>query len=330
MSDLVLLPPLVPVVYGDEGTYPNAAAVYVASLASAKSRTTMTWALGHAVEILGEPASAWSSYSWATISSATLTGLRTRLADGSIEPASANLVRQAVRGTLRAAWRQGQLDHDMLDRLYDSFGPVRGERVPKGRALSLAQQRQLLMAAAESPGLWGPRDLALLAAMLGAGLRREEAGRLALGAWNTDAFEGQGVLTTLGKGNKEAEQPAPLGMKVALDAWVAVRGQDPGPLFPAITPSGAHWLPRHLSSQGVYKVLDSVSQRAGIGRVSPHDLRRTYATSLLNGGVDLRIVQQLMRHAKLETTARYDMRGMKERAEAASTLSVPVPAPAKR
>jgi len=99
---------------------------------------------------------------------------------------------------------------------------------------------------------------------------------------------------------------------------------DAGPLFPAVEERGRGWLRRPLTDGYFAELLGGLAKRAQIRPIHPHDLRRTFATGLFLAGHDARIVQRLMRHAKIETTARYDMRGDTELAAAAATLAIPV------
>lgn len=75
-----------------------------------------------------------------------------------------------------------------------------------------------------------------------------------------------------------------------------------------------------LGHAGVYALLVSLAERAGLAHFTPHDLRRTYAGDMLDCGVDLKTVQDLMGHATPITTARYDRRGVRAKVDAAARL----------
>jgi site-specific recombinase XerC len=105
-------------------------------------------------------------------------------------------------------------------------------------------------------------------------------------------------VRVLGKGRKE--RIVPYGSKAAraLEAWRECRGGDAGALF--VGRRG------RLTPRAVYTIVRTAARRAGITRkVSPHTLRHSFATHLLDGGADLRAIQELLGHSRLSTTQRY-------------------------
>ena len=90
--------------------------------------------------------------------------------------------------------------------------------------------------------------------------------------------------------------------------WLALRGDTPGPLFWPVT-KGGKLRPRRLSAQAMLYVTRRRGRGAGVERFSPHDLRRSFISDLLDAGADLSTVQKLAGHAQVQTTARYDRRG---------------------
>jgi integrase len=125
-----------------------------------------------------------------------------------------------------------------------------------------------------------------------------------------------------GKGNKARVGYATTGGKRALEAWLAIRGDAAGPLFWPIDKAGRAQ-PRRMTAQAVLKILARRAQRAGVGAFSPHDLRRTFISDLLDAGADIATVQKLAGHANVRTTARYDRRGESSKRKAAELLHVP-------
>jgi integrase/recombinase XerC len=149
----------------------------------------------------------------------------------------------------------------------------------------------------------GLRDRAILEVLYGAGLRVSELVGLDLRAIDL----AQGLVKVRGKGNKE--RIVPLGRKAveALEAYVPHRGEllgdGTGDALEAVFLSRRG---RRITQRRVQQIVDAEALRAGVTRkASPHDLRHSCATHLLDSGADLRAIQELLGHASLSTTQRY-------------------------
>jgi site-specific recombinase XerD len=152
--------------------------------------------------------------------------------------------------------------------------------------------------------------------MLATGVRRSEV--IAINLVDYDARTG--LLTIqLGKGNKQRRVHLNTKSRQVLRQWLFVRGIKPGSLFNPITKTG-NILSKGLSSQSVYDIIKQRSEQAGIDRVRPHDLRRTFVTQLLDAGVDINTTRQLVGHTDIQTTARYDCRDLKTQKRAVKRL----------
>lgn len=265
----------------------------------------MIWGLRAYAKSLGLNPDQWAFIPWESLDAALIALGQTRLTE-TLSPASANTARAALRGTLRAAWRLGLLDGERWRRLSDN-PPARGSRQPKGRALTMSEQAKLLEEAARVGGSASVRNVALLCVALGAGLRRAEILGLRPSNFLSEAFGGRGALRFVGKGNREALQPLTRAANQALRQWLDLRGREPGVTFCALR-EGKPLVEKPLSAKWLSRWLVSLGERSGVGKIAPHDLRRTYATGLLTAGVDVGIVRKLMRHSRLETTLRYDRR----------------------
>ena len=152
------------------------------------------------------------------------------------------------------------------------------------------------------------RDRAILELLYGAGLRIAELCSLR----PVDVDLRQRTVRVLGKGGKERIVPFPKPTATALNEWMRAREQrffGPEPKVDEASPVAPLFLGRrgsHLSPRSVRRRLRKVVQRAGLaGRIHPHRLRHSFATHLLEGGADLRAIQELLGHASLSTTQKY-------------------------
>ena len=177
--------------------------------------------------------------------------------------------------------------------------PRTGRKLP--HFLSTDQVTTLLEAPpANTPA--GLRDRAILEVFYSAGLRVAELVGLNLSDWDADAS----VLRVLGKGRKERVAPIGRHADKALRDWVAAREPNPNA---SADERDAMFLNRfggRLTTRSVARLLDKHLKNTGLSsKTSPHTLRHTFATHLLDGGADLRSVQELLGHKSLTTTQIY-------------------------
>ena len=233
-------------------------------------------------------------------------------------PATANKIISAIRGVLKEAWRLGLMTAEDMHRACD-IPAIKSTTLPKGRALADTEVSALFEACAKDESPAGRRDAAMLAVLYGSGLRRAEIVALDINDYNSES----GQLLIRGKGAKERTGYTAHSNKTLLEAWLAVRGDTSDPLFVPIDKAG-HASPRRLTDHAVWQVLGKRAKEAGVTNVSPHDMRRSFCTSLLDHGVDLSTAQRLLGHASPTTTGRYDRRGEAAKMAAVALLSAPV------
>ena len=202
---------------------------------------------------------------------------------------------------------------------------VKRSRLPAGRALDGGELTALFRACSDGTAA-GARDAAAFALMFGCGLRRAEA----IAVQVADCDPESGAIRVVGKGNRERQVYATNGGKRALDAWIAIRGPESGPILYPVR-KGANGRPRTgagMTAPALVKRLARRTPQAGIGQCSPHDLRRSFVSAALEGGADIAMVQRLAGHALPVTTARYDRRPEHAAAQAARVVHVPFAGPA--
>ena len=219
-------------------------------------------------------------------------------------PAATSLARlqSSVRGMHRFLVVEGI---DPVDPTTHVRPPKMPRRLPK--ALTIAQVEALLAAAGPEPAAATPgdlvalRDRALLELLYATGARVSEAVGL-----DVDAVTDGDILRVRGKGSKERIVPIGSYARAAVDAYLtrarpelARRGKASPRLF-----LGARGVP--LSRQSAWLVIQAAAERANLeAHVSPHTLRHSFATHLLQGGADVRVVQELLGHASVATTQIY-------------------------
>lgn len=289
----------------------NPALVYLASLAPG-SRRTMRQALDTVALLLGMALDAITC-PWHLLRFQHTSAVRSKLAE-LFASSTANKILAAVRGVLRQAFQLGLVSAEDHARAA-AVGAVRGCRLPRGRGLGQGELRALFLGC-DVTKAGGARDAALLAVLYAGGLRRSEAVALDLD------HHKDGQIVVRGKGNKERLTFLTSGASRALAVWLGHRGQHTGPLFLPVTKGGVieH---RRMSDQAVLDAVRRIARRAGVQQFSPHDLRRSFVSDLLDAGADISTVQQLAGHAQVTTTARYDRRGEATKKKAVELLHVP-------
>jgi integrase/recombinase XerD len=222
-----------------------------------------------------------------------------------LSASSAARAASAVRGLHRFALLEGLAPTDPSREVKPPSLP---KRLPK--ALDVDQVTRLLAGPPDAGGPLELRDAALLEFLYGTGARISEAVGIAVDDLDLDARPGMAVLH--GKGGKTRLVPVGSYARTAVEAYL-VRAR------PALAANGTG-VPQvflnarggALSRQSAWTILRKAAERAGLpvegpSGVSPHTLRHSFATHLLDGGADIRVVQELLGHASVTTTQVYTL-----------------------
>ena len=234
----------------------------------------------------------------AAVGAGTVTDHLARLRAEGLASSSAARAISAVRGLHRFAAREGLVGADVA---VDVKPPAPPKRLPK--ALDVDQVSRLLAVPDDSP--LGLRDRALLEFLYGTGARISEAVGAAIDDLDLDAADPAAMLH--GKGGRTRLVPVGGYARAAVGAYLvrarpalAAHGRGTPAVF--LNARGGR-----LSRRSAWTILQRAAAGAGLPAVSPHTLRHSYATHLLDGGADVRVVQELLGHASVTTTQVYTL-----------------------
>jgi integrase/recombinase XerD len=246
-----------------------------------------------AVDVVGVPET--TSVNSSAILSATET---TPVATPSVPLSAASVARilSSVRGFHRYLTDEGVVELDVAKEVKP---PKLASRLPK--AISIEQMETLLNAVAGDDPL-AIRDRALLEMLYATGARVSEA----IGLNVDDVMDDNEIVRLVGKGSKQRVVPVGRYAREAVEAYLvrvrpmfSVRGTATPALFLGLRG-------QRLSRQGAWLVIQGAAKKAGLeSHISPHTFRHSFATHLLQGGADVRVVQDLLGHSSVTTTQLY-------------------------
>ena len=247
-----------------------------------------------------------------------LLAIRTKLAE-TYKPATANRYLAALKGVHREAWRLGLFPGEELERIRD-IRSVPGSAVPASRAHTKGELKSLVEATADGTAA-GACDAAVITLGNVAGLRRTEISGLSLEDVLT---EDRGIVVkVVGKGAKERLVYLDTGASNTIANYLEVRGRKPGALLWSARKGGKLKAGADMRDEAVAVILTKCAQSASVAKLSPHDLRRSFVSDLLDAGVDIATVAAMAGHSRVTTTQRYDRRGEEAKRKAAGMLHVP-------
>lgn len=216
-------------------------------------------------------------------------------------PASINLKMSALRKLAQEASDNGLLDQTIANGISHIKG-VTAHGVRIGNWLT-KQKAQELLTSPDIKTLKGLRDRAVLAVMIGGGLRRSEIANLTFdhiqqrdGRWT--------IVDMLGKGNRTRTIPIPSWVKLAIDEWTNAAGIISGCIFQAVH-KGGHITHETVSPQAIRDIVKFYGEMIGMPELAAHDLRRTYAKLAHKGGAGLDQIQLSLGHVSIKTTEKY-------------------------
>jgi site-specific recombinase XerD len=227
---------------------------------------------------------------------------RSALLDQGLSAATVNLRLSPIRKLAREMADNGLLDPALAAAIARVPG-VEQRGIRAGNWL-LKEQASELLQAPDPATLKGKRDRAILALLLGCGLRRAELVRLRVE--DLEQREGRWVIPDMaGKGKRVRTVPVPAPVKVRIDEWLEAASIQQGPLFRPVNRGDAVSARGIADEKAIWHVVVGYARRTALGKLAPHDLRRTCARLCRKAGGDLEQIQFLLGHASIQTTERY-------------------------
>lgn len=299
----------------------SAYAIYLDSLAPT-GRKSMKTLLHQCASILGHQKPI-ERFDWSTLTFEKVHLIRSAFTEAGYAVNSINLALAGLKGIAKTAFNLGKIDADTMLRI-NSVKSLKGNATRTGRRLSTTEITRLLASCQTIPcPAVRSRDRAILLVGIGAGLRCSEICSLNL----SDIDFKNGILTVKeGKGRKHRQIYLAADIMQALNEWKQYRNDSSDALFSKIIKSGKVTGSR-LSSSGLDYMLTSLQALSGVEKFTPHDLRRTFITQLLEKGVDINTVRQLAGHSDVSTTTRYDKRDIEWQKEASRGINFSATSP---
>lgn len=293
--------------FNNKKIYKNPAETYLLSLNSLDGRAIS----GRTIKRFCKKVSnndCYLSFDWSKLDYTLLLELKAYYQELGLSSGSINTYIATIKGVAKEAWKQKIIGTD--DYLHiKALRRVQGYKSLAGKALSGIELKSLISHCIKLGSNLGKRNAAMIALTYGAGLRVHELAKLTI-----DDYQ-DGFVKFIGKGNKERKQPLPKFVIGVLNKWLACRPSNVKGLFLRV------WRNDSISSNQLSsRSIGKIYKRIGVDDFRPHDLRRSFATNLLESGVDLFTVQNLMGHANVNTTRRYDMRGEQTKIDAVQLL----------
>ncbi|WP_147463403.1 tyrosine-type recombinase/integrase [Cellulomonas triticagri] len=288
-----------------------------------ESRRTMRGALDRVAQTFTGGRQDARTFAWELLADEALTEEVWGTAERSYSRNTAVRDASALRVMLECCERVGLLTYEEYRhaRSFDTRG-VGKVREPAGTFLTPDDVVRIVRACLQGPGteLTRIRDAALVLTMAGCGARRLEIGGVRLqDAHLSDARLWLGHT----KGGRPRDAYLHPTAVDALTRWITARGPEPGPLFVPLSRSRPLFDRGALSDHQMWKVLTERARQAGLGRVTPHDMRRFLISNLLET-VDVTLLARVVGHKRPSTTAQYDRRPAAKQRDAVATLSLPM------
>jgi integrase/recombinase XerD len=298
-------------IVSSKGVQKNLVYLYLAEVNQC-SRYTYLFALNKVARKIGAPDA--YSFDWSQLRNEHTTMIKRWLLETG-KASSAHKTLAAVKGILEKAF---DLELISADDYLRAIKPCKVKvnkqlRAATGRMLEQREIDALLETCKKGAPARSARDAAIISIFAQVGTRLAEVSNLNFADYVPDFTkddEGKwtGRLICHGKGSKDRTLYIKNGTRAALNRWIEIRGNEPGPLFYTIL-KGDQPFARRVCPSSIWNMLKVRGKHAGLAHFTPHDLRRSFASRLLDEGVDISTIADLMGHTDPSITKGYDRRG---------------------
>ncbi|MDH5571723.1 MAG: site-specific integrase [Gammaproteobacteria bacterium] len=274
--------------------------LYLNSLAPSGRRSMKSQLIGilRLMGYLDDP----TCFPWANLKYVHIVKIRNLLLEQGKSANTINTTIAAINGVMRTGFNIGLLSADEYMRI-KLIKRVNSHKLPVGRELKRSELKRMLACCKRDNDALGIRDAAIIGLMVSTGLRRSEVASLNIEDYSV---KDGSLIVQQGKGNRQRMTFITPHAKKLMLKWMKLRAVATGILFSRVVSCVP--TDNKLSGQSIYNIIKARSEQAGIERCSPHDLRRTLVTRLLDTGIDINTVRQIVGHQDVNTTARYDRR----------------------
>lgn len=306
--------------FGLDASHPkdtfNPAQAYVLTLGAGQSRNKVVRALNAIAKEFGH--ASLNECPWEKMNYDAVLAFRVRQMEKGLSPSTVNLQICTLRMVAKQAWLKGMMSIETYSAIRE-VKSVRGSRVSRGRALNTRETGKLIAQSELKGTAIGVRDAAIIALAVGCGMRRAEV----VGLTFNQLDKSNRIITILGKGNKERRVAPSDEAWERLEEWLSLRGEDGCENVFVAVKKGDNIQPYWpLTESATYQMLKNRGAQATVANFTPHDLRRTFATRLLDNGADINTVRLAMGHESIVTTQRYDKRDEHRVAEVTRKVSL--------
>lgn len=289
---------------------------YCHSLNSINSKKSMSYFIKSFVQTVVDTTKCFNK--WELLTDTVINIAVDRMIEQQQSPATINTKLCAIKGVAKRLWVQERITPKTFQ-LISEVKNVKGSRISHGRRLSKSETDKLFKFLGKQDSLKKIRDAAILALMLGTGLRRAEVSKLSIDGLYLDS--NKPFLRVIGKGNKERQVPLPKFALERLKEWIDCRGKERGYLFVQIL-KDEQITQKGLSGCSIYNICNAYAKELGMKHWSPHDLRRTCASKLIDMGFALTSVRDYLGHSSISTTQLYDKSSSNRLNELAENIKI--------